>query len=54
LYSFLQRLAIHEFENQASGTVGFFQSIDMSDIGMIQRSENFGLTLESRDAVGIV
>ena len=32
---------------------GIFESVDRSDVGMIQRRQNFGFALEPRHALGI-
>ena len=41
----------HEFEHQTSGTVDFFQSVDVSDVAVVQRREDFRFALESCEAI---
>ena len=53
LYSFLQCFAVDEFEHQTLGTVGFFQPVNVSDVGVIQRRKDFRFALESCDAIAI-
>ena len=48
-----QRLALDEFQYKEEGSLGLFQIVDRSNIGMIQRGENFGFALEAADAVRI-
>ena len=47
-------LALDEFHHQRPDAVGFFEPVDLRDIGMIQRSKHLCFAGESRQAVGVV
>src|SRR5262249_25266883 len=53
LDSIRQRWPFHEFEHQGPNAIGFLQSVDRSDVRMIQRGEELGFRLESRETVRI-
>ena len=48
-----QRRPFHEFEDQRPNAISFFQTVDLRDVGMVQRRQDFGLTLEPRQAVWV-
>ena len=41
------RLATHQLHDEASPAVDFFETVDVSNVRMIQGSKNLGLALES-------
>ena len=49
-----QVLALDEFHHQRTDTVGFFETVDVRDIGMIQRREGLGFAREPREPFGVV
>jgi len=49
-----QRLAVHQFEDEASDTVRLVDAVDRRDVRMTERSEEPCFLLESRQALGIV
>src|SRR5262249_29474493 len=52
--SLRQRLAIYKFHDQKRPSTRLFDSMDHCDVGMIQRCQHAGLTLESRHTVHIL
>ena len=38
---------------QRLGALGFFQPVDVPDVGMVQRGEDFGFALEASEAVRV-
>ena len=49
-----QSLARHELHDEIEGAVGFFQSVNRGDVGMIQRREELRFSPEPIDAQLIV
>ena len=43
-------LALNQFHDQRLDAVCFFEPEEMGDVGMIERGEHFGFTLESRES----
>jgi hypothetical protein len=43
-----ERFAFDEFHDQRMSVVRFFETVDRSDVRMIQRGENFCFALKSR------
>ena len=54
LDSLRERLALDQFEDEESQTLVFLEIVDGGNVGMIERGQNFGLTLEAAYAFGIV
>jgi hypothetical protein len=52
--TFGQRLTRHEFHHEIENTAGLFESVNSSDVGIVQRREQLCLTAKSIDAVMIV
>ncbi len=48
-----QRRSFDECQHQSAGVFGVHDSVNVSDIGVIERGENFGFPLEARHAFGI-
>src|SRR5215510_8586969 len=49
-----ESLAFHQFEHEEARRTGFFLDVvNRSDIGMVQRCENFSFSLEPAHAIGI-
>ena len=44
---------LDEFEHQRLRALGLFQPVDVPDVGMVQRGEDFGFPLEAGQAVGV-
>jgi hypothetical protein len=42
-----------QLHHQRTRSTGIFESVDRSNVGVIERGENFGFALESRHAVSI-
>src|SRR5262245_47004888 len=53
-HPFGERLPLNQFEDQVALTIGLGEVIDRGDVGMIQGSDGLRLTMESRDAIGIL
>jgi hypothetical protein len=49
-----QRGSHHQFQNKGTHTVRFLETVDTGDVGVIERREQFGFPLESRQSVGVV
>ena len=43
-----------QFQDKRTGSLRFFQPVDVPDVGMVQRGENFGLTLKPGETIRIV
>ena len=43
-----QRLPLDQFQNEEALAVGFFQTVDGGDVGMIERGQQLGFALEAR------
>jgi hypothetical protein len=52
--AFVERRALDELHHQRDLILRALQTIDVGDVGMIQRGQHPGFTLESRDAVRIL
>ncbi len=48
-----QRWSFDKFQNECSDAVGFLESVDTRDVGMVQRGERFGFALKAGDALRI-
>ena len=48
-----QGRSLDQLKNQGACVVSFFQAVDRGDVRVVQRREDFGLTLEPGEAVGI-
>jgi hypothetical protein len=48
-----QRRDFHQLHDERRRAVSTLESIDLSDIRMIERGEHFGLTLEACEPVGV-
>ena len=48
-----QVLALDEFHHQRTDTVGFFETVDLRDVGMIQRCEGLRFAREPCEPVGV-
>ena len=48
-----QVLALDEFHHQRTDTVGFFETVDLRDVGMIQRGEGLGFAREPCEPFGV-
>ena len=53
LQALFQRLAIDEFEHEKPAGVRFLETINRSNIRMVQRGKRFGFALKTREPVGI-
>ena len=53
LQSIRERLAFDEFKDQEAESVGLFEIVDRGNVGMIQRGEKLGFTLEAADPVRV-
>src|SRR6476620_5425732 len=53
LQSFLQRFSINQLHDNATRAAGLCESEYLSDVGMVQRSENFRLPLKPVHTIGI-
>jgi len=49
-----ERLTVHELENDAQGALGVLEAVHRGDVGMVERGEQFRLTLEPRRPIGIL
>ena len=49
-----QRLSVHELEDEALRRAGGLEAVDGRDLRVIQRGEDLRLTLEAREAVGVL
>ena len=47
-------LARDQFHGEGSAAVGFDESVDDGDVGMVQRGEDFRFAIEASEAVGVV
>ena len=43
-----------KLQNQCLLALGLFQSVDVSDVGMVERRQNFGFALEPCEAIRII
>ncbi len=50
---FSERLTFDQLQNQEAFAIGFLQTIDGGDVGMIERCEQLGFTLETGQPLGI-
>ncbi len=48
-----ERRSFHQLHHERLHAVGFFEAVDRSDVGMVQRGEHFGFALEPRQAIHI-
>ena len=48
-----QRWPFDQFHHQRMSAAGIFEAVDRSDVGMVQRGEDFGFALEPRHALGV-
>ena len=48
-----QVLARYQLHHEGPHTSGFLESVNLRDVGMIQRGERLGLSRESGDAIGV-
>ena len=48
-----QILALDELHDQRTDTVGFFETVDVRDVGMIQRRERLRFAREPRESIRI-
>jgi hypothetical protein len=48
-----KRRPFDELHDQSPGAVRFFKAVNCRDVGMIQRCENLGFTLEARRSLGV-
>src|SRR5262245_1834588 len=48
-----KRLAIDQLHHDGIFAVGFFETVDLCDAWMVERCENFRLTLESSQALSV-
>ena len=46
-------LTLDEFHHQRTDTVGFFETVDLRDVGMIQRCEGLGFAREPCEPLGV-
>ena len=51
--SLRERRPFHQLEHEATDAVRFFQSVDRTDVRMVQRSEQPRLTLEASEPVSV-
>ena len=51
---FRQRLALHQLHHQRAQALGFFQAIDGCNVGMVQRGQCAGFTLEARQGLAVM
>ena len=49
-----QIVALDEFHHEGGHAPAFFQAVDGRDVGMIQRGEGLGFTLEASQAIRVV
>src|SRR5262245_40013394 len=52
--SVLQRFALDQLHHNAACVIGFFKTVNLCDVGMIQASEDLSLMPESHDTIRIV
>ena len=45
--------AVHELEDEVPVAVRFLQTVNASDVRVVERGQHLRLALESRDALGI-
>ena len=48
-----QRLPLDQLHDQEMLAPRFLQAVERGDVGMIERRQDFGLALETRDAIGV-
>jgi hypothetical protein len=48
-----QRLAFDQFDDERANTLALLETIDGGDVRMVERSQDFGLALKTRQAIGI-
>lgn len=53
LHPIPERFAGGQFHHQRALSLGFDQSIDDGDVGVIQRRQDLGFAIEAREAFGI-
>jgi hypothetical protein len=51
--SLCQILAFDKFHHEGTNSAGLFESVDLRDIGMVERSERLCLTREPRQSIGV-
>ena len=49
-----QVLALHEFHHEGVNVTRLFEPVNDRDVGMIQRGEGLGFTLEASETVGVM
>jgi hypothetical protein len=49
-----ERRSVHELHDDDRVAAGLVESVDVRDVGVIQRGEDLGFALEARDAVLVV
>ena len=49
----VERLAVHEFEDEVRLRIGGFEAMDPGDVRVVQRREDLRLALEARDAIAV-
>jgi hypothetical protein len=47
-----QRLAFDQFDDERANTLALLETIDGGDVRMVERSQDFGLALKTRQAIG--
>lgn len=45
---------LHQLKHECSDAVGFFDAVNLRDVGMVQRCQHFGFALETCNAFGSV
>ena len=48
-----QRRPLDQFEDQRLGALGLLQPVDVPDVGMVERGEDFGFALEAGQAIRV-
>jgi hypothetical protein len=48
-----QRLAVDELHHQCLRAVGLLETVDVGDVGVIERGEHFGLALKASKPAGV-
>ena len=48
------RPLVHQLKDESFRSFGFFQPVDVANIGMVQRGQDFGFALEPRQPVRII
>src|SRR4030095_8348459 len=46
-------LALNEFHHERADAVGFFETVDVGDVQMVQRGQGLGLALKPRNPLGV-